>query len=984
MSVLNEDQYLSNAESDEDEMDWEEVPVPQHIPIEETVEEGPSTKPNIEITLKAGPKKGKDASKKKPTGIPHAERLMRIDCHKVHTVALLTNAWIRNKWLNDPLLHARLLSLTPMVLQNSLAMIHKSRIPEAAKRGHLFEMSITRLVEWWSETFFEVLPTGHLRSRTFDDVQAELIAKGMISDPNQNDKGKGKARQVEPDPYADDDDDMEIIRSEKSLMKHALQRFGSRDVSAQLFTALCRSLDIPARLVVSLQSVPWQASVGKPKPKSKPRDTKGKGKAVIQNDDDADDMEEVDIPGVQSSTSTPTKSKGKEKAKPVIRLRKSKSKASTPVPNRPLRPEDPTATPPVFWTEVFSRPDARWIPVDPIRGIVNKRKLFDPSIQSSSSPGGAAARRTRVDNRMTYVVAFEEDGYARDVTPRYAREYGAKVAKTQAGGKGREHWWENVLSVVTRPYRLNRDDLEDEELTSNQLTEKMPTTVAGFKDHPLYFLERHLHKDQVITPNAPELGKFRGEPVYPRGSVLSLKTAENWMRRGRVVRAGEQPMKWVKQRASTVNRKRELEILREAGTSADGNAEDVQQGLYAERQTELYQPAPVIDGVIPKNDFGNIDLYVPSMLPAGAAHVPHKGTAKIARQLGFDYAEAVTGFEFKKRRAFPVISGVVVAAENEEALLEAYWEAEHDAAQKEQAKRQQNAIKRWTRLVQGLRIRQRLQEQYASSGQPSHAAGKEADANSSQPDERRLIVAMQDVPQPGGFLTGADDVVQPYSLPRYQHVAFESPQPSPKSQVSRLRSSAATSMLDEAETPRLSTPITMETIGDDKDENEDMEPVLLPPQPAVVGVPKSMAELAAEAADNAARGSGASPQPTLQETNIDKDVSRANAGASQKPSGVIANGASKASPVPADSKTKMPVKQRRAPAKRKKAKDDLSESASDEEEAQRPQRKRAKAQAAAAPAPASDRVLRSRRGKTEAQLQQEREQEEAYRRAITH
>ena len=69
-----------------------------------------------------------------------------------------------------------------------------------------------------------------------------------------------------------------------------------------------------------------------------------------------------------------------------------------------------------------------------------------------------------------------------------------------------------------------------------------------------------------------------------------------------------------------------------------------------------------------------------------------KGVAKIARKLGFDFAEAVvrtciqlcdwcrllitfhsiqqTGFEFKKRRAFPVIEGVVVAIENEATLLE--------------------------------------------------------------------------------------------------------------------------------------------------------------------------------------------------------------------------------------------------------------------------------------------------------------------------
>ena len=70
-----------------------------------------------------------------------------------------------------------------------------------------------------------------------------------------------------------------------------------------------------------------------------------------------------------------------------------------------------------------------------------------------------------------------------------------------------------------------------------------------------------------------------------------------------------------------------------------------------------------MQGRIPKNNFGNIDLYTPSMLPAGAAYIPRapricypeclpfyvsftrfcadKGAAKIARQLGFDFAEAV-------------------------------------------------------------------------------------------------------------------------------------------------------------------------------------------------------------------------------------------------------------------------------------------------------------------------------------------------------
>jgi xeroderma pigmentosum group C-complementing protein len=106
-------------------------------------------------------------------------------------------------------------------------------------------------------------------------------------------------------------------------------------------------------------------------------------------------------------------------------------------------------------------------------------------------------------------------------------------------------------------------------------------------------LERHLLRDQVISQGAHELGKFRGEPVYSRSQVLQLKAADNWMRHGRVVRAGEQPLKYVKQRAATLNRRRELEIRADAEGADGGNG--VMQGLYAERQTERYVPPPVVD-----------------------------------------------------------------------------------------------------------------------------------------------------------------------------------------------------------------------------------------------------------------------------------------------------------------------------------------------------------------------------------------------------
>ncbi|KAI9443725.1 hypothetical protein F5148DRAFT_784537 [Russula earlei] len=811
MSTLGESNgFFSDSE---EELDWEEVAVPQLEQVEVELEDqaGPSTRPHIEVTLEAYPTQRKGGTQKKlPGAISHAERLLRVDCHKVHTVALIANASTRNRWINDELLQARLLSLTPLPIQNSFAMIHKSRIPDDVKRGYLFEQAVSRLASWWADTFFTVKSLGHLRSRTFEDVQRALLSNGLIDITG---KGKGKALPPDADLLEElfENDKSEIVRSPKSLMKHALMRSGSRDVSSQLFTALCRALGIPARLVVSLQSVPWQMNVGRSKTSAKHKESGSKGKAIQLRDaeDSGEDLQEVgvsrpngylsgddmQVDEVAVDEPLPAMSNDKVKVSYAVKLGKSKSPGQRLDSPRPATgSSDPLATPAVFWTEVFSRPDGRWIPVDPIRAIVNKRKVFDPTRV------GASSRTATVDNRMMYVLAIEEDGYMRDVTPRYAKQYSAKVAKAQSGGRGRREWWARVVGMVTRPYRLHRDDVEDDELIVNQFTEGMPTTIGGFKNHPFYVLERHLLRDQIISQDAHELGKFRGESVYSRSQVLQLKAAENWMRHGRVVRMGEQPLKYVKQRAMTLNRRRELEIRADVeGANSGGEA---MQGLYAESQTEIYVPPPVVDGKIPKNSFGNIDLYVPSMLPSGAIHIPRtsssflptrlvlsttrskdKGVAKIARQLGFDHAEAVTGFDFRKGKAFPVLSGIVVAAENEDVIVEAYWEAEHVAAEKEQEKRQQAVLKRWTKLVQGLRIRQRMREQYGNS-QDVRGRGirDEGDVRSSLAaagnedgeGETRAAYA-------GGFLTGVEDVVQPYSLPRPMHAVFSSPPRSPNS-----------------------------------------------------------------------------------------------------------------------------------------------------------------------------------------------------------
>jgi hypothetical protein len=109
-----------------------------------------------------------------------------------------------------------------------------------------------------------------------------------------------------------------------------------------------------------------------------------------------------------------------------------------------------------------------------------------------------------------------------------------------------------------------------------------------------YVLEQHLHRDEVIRPGAKKLGLFKAiEPVYARSSVVELKSTESYWRVGRVIKDAEIPMKWVKSRTVTINRKRA-----EAVAQMDGE-EPTQQALYAIDQTAIYVPPPVKDVSVP-------------------------------------------------------------------------------------------------------------------------------------------------------------------------------------------------------------------------------------------------------------------------------------------------------------------------------------------------------------------------------------------------
>ena len=188
---------------------------------------------------------------------------------------------------------------------------------------------------------------------------------------------------------------------------------------------------------------------------------------------------------------------------------------------------------PVYWVEAFNEAVQKWVPVDPlVTKTIAKSSKLEP-------PAGDAG------NSMSYVIAFEDDGSARDVTRRYAKAYNAKTRRgrievTRDGDK----WWQKVTRTYRRSHEMDRDQVEDAELTAKEAAEPMPRNVQDFKDHPYYALERHLRRHEVIYPKR-EVGKVGTgrsgtsnalEPIYRRRDVYQLKSADKWYRVGREIK----------------------------------------------------------------------------------------------------------------------------------------------------------------------------------------------------------------------------------------------------------------------------------------------------------------------------------------------------------------------------------------------------------------------------------------------------------------
>lgn len=610
----------------------------------------------------------KEKKSKKATTVPKEERHTRKLIHKLYIEAMIAHGVMRNRWCNDasiPKLLRDLLPKATVKLLNEPWVDGKEII--LARR---FVLGLLKAQEIYSKSF-KVTCQGLVR-KDWGDMSVEQ---------NHVEHNVDKAK----------------FRSLISGLQ------GSRDIGAQGFVALLRHHGVHCRLVFSLQPpdfrsiLPAQSTIEKNEIAVKEKSSKPRS-----------EFDTVFIPNAKQE---------------VLAELRSQAASLEPLSKKYKFPMSPY---PVFWAEAWNKFSKKWITIDPM--VFECVEVMPMRKKGKFEPPG-----TEKTNQAQYVIAFDKFGRVKDVTRRYTLNYNANVIKKRidAVSDEDEHWYRMVLRSASTKIRKFRqaDIFELKEFYDRDITEGIPKSKKGFKNHPIYALESEIRQDEVIHPkdSSSKCGTFKSankstiEPIYKRSHVYRIRTAKAWHMRGRILKVGAIPLK-----SKITN-----------SPVPDGSVKDSDEEvrLYAEFQTQLYTPPPIVDGKVTKNAYGNVEIYTATMIPENGYLVgltPNTSMKLLERAardiLRIDYARAIVSFEFgKKGLSTPKEGGILIDKQFKEAInlvIEGLAELEEEQKRKEV---EINALRCWKFFLAKLRIVQRLDHQ--------HGKVKPEPAKANNPDD---------------------------------------------------------------------------------------------------------------------------------------------------------------------------------------------------------------------------------------------------------
>lgn len=648
----------SDVDSDEfEDIEFQDVAQQQSFTGEESEDEPdytflnqPINQPESENITISIPKPVPEKSKRKVAYISKEERDFRVMYHQMYLAAMICHGAVRNRWCSDYDFLVKMKKSVSADVIDELSRIRRNNRISTVNAVRFTDVVRTLMLGYNSK--FRVSKEGLVRK-------------------NWNELSIRQTNTIR---------DMTFTK-----FKNCIYGFqGSRDVGAQGFLAICRSLGMRARLVFSIQPPDYTMVSELPKIDLK------------------QDLQQ---------------SKGNLKNSKQNFLNKTRPKTEE------ISYKFPSSSYPIFWVEVWNKYNKRWLCVDP---IVLKLVEHPPKRRKSSFEPPMADPT----NNLLYAIAFAADGGIKDVTRRYAQQYNSRVVKKRITSKSDTHadWYQRMINSASASTKLSKIDiLELKEFRDRDLAEGMPNNAAGFKDHPIYAIESQLRQNEIIYPkdSTTKCGTFRFKTakgkdkdlveVYKRTAVRYLRSPKAWHLRGRVLKIGERPLK------TKVARK----FGKKSNTPDFSDDEDQEETrLYADFQTKLYIPPPVENGKIPKNAYGNIDVYVPTMLPDGAYlykvddNVTIKLLEQAARLLEIDFARAIVAFEFgkngKRSTRIPTAKegGVVIALEYKEAMELAVAAFIEDSYKQKMQQIEMNALKNWKYILTKLRVTKRLERSH--------------------------------------------------------------------------------------------------------------------------------------------------------------------------------------------------------------------------------------------------------------------------------
>ncbi|CAH6723126.1 DNA repair protein Rad34p [[Candida] jaroonii] len=383
---------------------------------------------------------------------------------------------------------------------------------------------------------------------------------------------------------------------------------------------------------------------------------------------------------------------------------------------------------PYFWTELIN-------PINPQELLVIETCTFhDEDKRLSRISRFSHSLKSHVplfypvqdqfnDMTMTYVVSLDNNNHVLDVSSRYMKNicyrYFHKIDLRMESGK-------SLLLYLSIIRMLNRDTLHDEGTVNRELdclrwlgthNYEIPQTKSAISRNPNFTTPDTLRYDEVLNGDKPltkVLISGVRTPVYFKSSVIVGKSEQQWKFLGRSVRP-EHLDKFIKTTKSllprTIYRRRLYEL------NINNNQPELNTvKLYSFTQTCPYIKQKVIDGQLPKNKYGNIEIYRDSMIPEDCEWLKLSDIEAILRDksnTSIRFVPVVTGFKFNKLGyAIPDKTGVIVLSEQSERAKK-FWIASKIRQRKLQQKlKEEVALHNWYQLIKRLKIKKRLLKEY--------------------------------------------------------------------------------------------------------------------------------------------------------------------------------------------------------------------------------------------------------------------------------